>query len=153
MAEFNLPIQGMTCAACAGRVERALKKVAGVQGASVNLAREQTRIQAPEDAMPALREAVTRAGYQVPDEILVLGITGMTCASCVNRVERALRQVPGVGEVSVNLATEQAHVNAVAGTSVQALIATVRDAGYQAQPLTTIAPAVVDTRLVQERWA
>ncbi|SEP37407.1 heavy metal translocating P-type ATPase [Pseudomonas sp. Snoq117.2] len=153
MAEFNLPIQGMTCAACAGRVERALKKVAGVQEASVNLASEQTRIQAPEDAMPALREAVTRAGYQVPDEILVLGITGMTCASCVNRVERALRQVPGVGEVSVNLATEQAHVNAVAGTSVQALIATVRDAGYQAQPLTTIAPAVVDTQLVQERWA
>ncbi|OZI86692.1 hypothetical protein CFN58_09880, partial [Pseudomonas avellanae] len=83
MAEFNLPIQGMTCAACAGRVERALKKVAGVQEASVNLANEQARIEAPQDAMPALREAITRAGYGVPDETLVLSITGMTCASCV----------------------------------------------------------------------
>ncbi|MBA1245782.1 MULTISPECIES: heavy metal translocating P-type ATPase [Pseudomonas] len=153
MAEFNLPIQGMTCAACAGRVERALKKVAGVQEASVNLANEQARIEAPQDAMPALREAITRAGYGVPDETLVLSITGMTCASCVNRVERALRKVPGVGEVSVNLATEQAHVTAVAGTSVQALIAAVRDAGYQAQPPTTKVPAAENTRLTQERWA
>ncbi|WP_165681644.1 heavy-metal-associated domain-containing protein, partial [Metapseudomonas otitidis] len=85
---FDLPITGMTCASCAGRVERALAKVPGVASASVNLAREQARVQAPADALPALREAVLRAGYEVPQGRLELEIGGMTCASCAGRVER-----------------------------------------------------------------
>lgn len=109
LTELDLPVSGMTCASCAGRVERALKKVPGVAAASVNLASEQARVQAPADSLPALLAAVEQAGYQVPARSLELSIEGMTCASCVGRVERALKKVPGVREVSVNLASERAH--------------------------------------------
>ncbi|MGR1217860.1 heavy metal translocating P-type ATPase [Metapseudomonas otitidis] len=130
---FDLPITGMTCASCAGRVERALAKVPGVESASVNLAREQARVQAPADALPALREAVQRAGYEVPQGRLELEISGMTCASCAGRVERALAKVPGVLEVSVNLASERASVQRLDGVDDQALIQAVTHAGYQAR--------------------
>ncbi|MFI8135974.1 copper ion binding protein, partial [Pseudomonas aeruginosa] len=110
LTELDLPVSGMTCASCAGRVERALKKVPGVAAASVNLASEQARVQAPADSLPALVAAVEQAGYQVPARSLELSIEGMTCASCVGRVERALKKVPGVREVSVNLASERAHL-------------------------------------------
>ncbi len=92
---FDLPIAGMTCASCAGRVERALRNVSGASGVSVNLATEQARVQAPGDSLPALMEAVERAGYSVPQQTVELSIDGMTCASCVGRVERALNKVPG----------------------------------------------------------
>lgn len=92
---FDLPIAGMTCASCAGRVERALSKVSGASAVSVNLATEQARVQAPGNSLPALMEAVQRAGYSVPQQTLELNIDGMTCASCVGRVERALNKVPG----------------------------------------------------------
>jgi len=107
---FDLPIAGMTCASCAGRVERALSKVSGASAVSVNLATEQARVQAPGDSLPALMDAVERAGYSVPQQTLELNIEGMTCASCVGRVERALSKVPGVKGVSVNLANERAHL-------------------------------------------
>ncbi|TWI54795.1 Cu+-exporting ATPase [Pseudomonas duriflava] len=153
MTEFNVPIQGMTCAACAGRVERALKKVPGVQDVRVNFANEKARIEAPAEALPVLREAVVRAGYSVPDETLELAIQGMTCASCVNRVERVLHKVPGVTAVNVNLASEQARITAVAGTDIQTLLAAVAKAGYTARSLGGDAPAPPDTRLSRERWA
>ena len=92
---FDLPISGMTCASCAGRVERALRKVTGAEQVSVNLATEQARVQAPADSLPALVDAVREAGYGVPTRTLELQIVGMTCASCVGRVERALAKVPG----------------------------------------------------------
>ena len=92
---FNLPISGMTCASCAGRVERALQKVSGADQVSVNLATEQARVQAPADSLPALVEAVRGAGYGVPTRTVELQISGMTCASCVGRVERALGKLPG----------------------------------------------------------
>lgn len=91
---FNLPIAGMTCASCAGRVERALSKVAGTRAVSVNLATEQARVEAPAQSLPALMQAVEHAGYSVPVQTLELKIEGMTCASCVGRVERALGKVP-----------------------------------------------------------
>ena len=88
--QFDLPIDGMTCARCAGRVEKALTKVPGVRSVSVNLATEQARIEAPVDSLPALVEAVHQAGYSVPAHSLELDISGMTCASCAGRVEKAL---------------------------------------------------------------
>ena len=93
---FDLPIIGMTCASCAGRVERALSNVIGASAVSVNLATEQARVQAPSGSLPALMDAVEKAGYSVPQHSLELSIDGMTCASCVGRVERALNKVPGV---------------------------------------------------------
>jgi len=129
---FDLPIAGMTCASCAGRVERALSKVAGTRAVSVNLAMEQARVQASEQSLPALIEAVEQAGYHVPVQTLELSIGGMTCATCVGRVERALGKIPGVHSVSVNLANERAHVELLGQVDPQILIDAVKRAGYEA---------------------
>ncbi|MCO6056617.1 heavy metal translocating P-type ATPase [Pseudomonas sp. MOB-449] len=152
---IDLPISGMTCASCAGRVERALAKVPGVQQASVNLATEQARIQAPDDSLPALVAAVEAAGYQVPAQRLELAIGGMTCASCVGRVERALRKVPGVAEVTVNLASERAHLALFGQPDPSRLIQAVENAGYSARLVDETRPQVDDAeiRLRRERWA
>ncbi|MDO7904258.1 heavy metal translocating P-type ATPase [Pseudomonas sp. K1(2024)] len=130
---FDLPIAGMTCASCVGRVERALQKVDGAAQVSVNLATEQARIQAPASSLPALIDAVRQAGYRVPTHTLELQIGGMTCASCAGRVERALAKLPGVEQVSVNLASERAHLEVLAGMAEAALIAAVEQAGYSAR--------------------
>jgi len=152
---FDLPIAGMTCASCAGRVERALRKVSGASAVSVNLATEQARVQAPGDSLPALMEAVERAGYSVPQQTVELSIDGMTCASCVGRVERALNKVPGVKSVSVNLANERAHVELLGQVDPQALLDAVSKAGYSASVWQADHPASDNQqqRLRHERWA
>jgi Cu+-exporting ATPase len=152
---FNLPIAGMTCASCAGRVERALSKVIGASAVSVNLATEQARVQAPSDSLPALMEAVQQAGYSVPQQSLELSIDGMTCASCVGRVERALAKVPGVKSVSVNLANERAHLELLGQIDPQTLIAAVTKAGYSASIWEVEHPQTDNQqqRLHRERWA
>ncbi|HXZ92941.1 MAG TPA: heavy metal translocating P-type ATPase [Burkholderiales bacterium] len=130
---LRLPIAGMTCASCVARVEKALSAVPGVQSASVNLATEAATIKiASPVTMEALAKAVQRAGYEIAHEERDLAIRGMTCASCVARVEKALGKVPGVLSASVNLATERAHVVAVAGTGLDKLRMAVEAAGYEA---------------------
>ncbi|WP_248918526.1 heavy metal translocating P-type ATPase [Pseudomonas entomophila] len=129
---FDLPIAGMTCASCAGRVERALRKVTGTEHVSVNLATEQARVQAPADSLHALVGAVREAGYSVPTRTLELQIGGMTCASCAGRVERALGKLAGVEQVSVNLASERAHLEVLQAVDDSALISAVEKAGYSA---------------------
>jgi P-type Cu+ transporter len=131
--QIELSITGMTCASCVRRVEKALTKVPGVQDASVNLATEQAVVRFdPAQVAPAqLQAAVENAGYGVVTDHLELPITGMTCASCVNRVGKALKKVPGVLDANVNLASEQAAVTympSVAGWSE--LKAAVENAGY-----------------------
>jgi P-type Cu+ transporter len=151
---FDLPIAGMTCASCAGRVERALSKVAGARAVSVNLATEQARIEAPEGSLPALTQAVEQAGYSVPVQTLELKIEGMTCASCVGRVERALGKISGVNRVSVNLANERAHVELLSQVDSQTLIEAVRHAGYDAHVWQAEQPSDVQPhRLNRERLA
>ena len=129
---YDLPISGMTCASCAGRVERALRKVTGAEQVSVNLATEQARVQAPANSLPALVDAVREAGYSVPSRTVELQIGGMTCASCVGRVERALGKLPGVEQVSVNLASERAHLKVLEALDDSLLIDAVQKAGYSA---------------------
>ena len=129
---FDLPITGMTCASCAGRVERALRKVTGTEQVSVNLATEQARVQAPAESLPALLGAVREAGYSVPTRTVELQLGGMTCASCAGRIERALAKLPGVEQVSVNLARERAHVQLLQGVDETLLISAVEKAGYSA---------------------
>jgi heavy metal translocating P-type ATPase len=129
---LSLPVAGMSCAACAGRVERALRGVPGVTSASVNLVTERAEIEgvaAPE----ALVAAIASAGYSVPAPPQTLAIDGMTCASCVARVERALQGVPGVTHASVNLATESAHVEGPVDPT--RLIAAIKAAGYGARSI------------------
>ncbi|WP_397378870.1 heavy metal translocating P-type ATPase [Pseudomonas sp.] len=151
---YDLPISGMTCASCVGRVERALSKVAGVANVSINLASERARIEAPTGHMQQLVKAVTQAGYEVPSEELDLALSGMTCASCAGRIERVLAQQPGVLAVSVNFASERAHLHMLRGSDPQALLQAVNRAGYKASlisdPRTTEKTAA--TALRRERW-
>lgn len=153
-ATHTLPVSGMTCASCAGRVERALLKVPGVASASVNLANEQVRVESSEADVAALIEAVQKAGYGVPVQSLELAIDGMTCASCVGRVERALLKVPGVRSAAVNLASERAHVEVLGPPDPAALIQAVEAAGYHATASSERRPAAdAARRLQRERWA
>lgn len=151
---FDLPIAGMTCASCAGRVERALSKVTGTRAVSVNLATEQARVLAPEGSLPALMRAVEQAGYSVPVQTLELNIEGMTCASCVGRVERALGKIDGVNRISVNLANERAHLELLGQVDPQILIDAVKRAGYDASVWQAEQPRDAQTnRLNRERLA
>ncbi|MER2526648.1 MAG: heavy metal translocating P-type ATPase [Candidatus Competibacter denitrificans] len=140
-ATISLPIEGMSCASCVGRVEAALKKVAGVGEVAVNLATERADIH-PNGALDrqALVQAIENAGYAVPTSITELAIDGMTCASCVGRVERALKAVPGVTEAVVNLATERATVRGV--IDVAALVQAVEHVGYDAKAVPSLASVV-----------
>lgn len=135
----SLQIKGMSCASCVSRIETALKKVDGVTQASVNLATERAEITSntPIDR-EALIKAVEHAGYEVADAATELSIDGMTCASCVSRVEKALKAVPGVKEANVNLATERATITGTA--NVAALIAAIDKAGYDAKEIQTAIP-------------
>ncbi|CAB3871662.1 MULTISPECIES: heavy metal translocating P-type ATPase [Achromobacter] len=147
----SLPIEGMTCASCVGRVEKALKAVPGVNKASVNLATERADItfEGKPDVAAAV-QAVQKAGYAVAETTLELSVAGMTCASCVGRVEKALKAVPGVSSATVNLATERASITAAGGVSASALIQAVAKAGYEAR---TLSAETSDTDAVAERQA
>ena len=129
----ELPITGMTCASCVARNEKALRKVEGVDDASVNFATEKATIAFDPEVVSAdeLVHAVEAAGYGVVTAQETLPILGMTCASCVSRVERALRKPPGVLKADVNLATEKATVTYIPGqASRDDLVAAVKAAGY-----------------------
>jgi len=136
-ARLSLPIEGMTCASCVGRVERALKAVPGVHTAAVNLATERADITFTGVADPqAAVRAIESAGYAVREETTEFAIEDMTCASCVGRVEKALAQIPGVLEANINLATERARVRHLAGVvSTTDLEAAVKQAGYKPRRL------------------
>jgi Cu+-exporting ATPase len=145
--QITFPITGMTCASCSTRVEKGLKQVAGVTTVQVNLATEQASvIYDPQHVQPQqLVTAVEAAGYGVIAEQFELPITGMTCASCSTRVEKALRKTPGVLEANVNLATERATVTIAPGsTDLAALTVAVERAGYG-----VIAPAAEDNDMAE----
>jgi Cu+-exporting ATPase len=134
MKQLTLPVHGMTCASCVGHVERALRNVEGVTSASVNLATERATVELALNGtgIADLVTAVHDAGYEVPTETITLPIGGMTCASCVGHVERALKKVDGVTSASVNLATEKATVTFVPGIAgLTEFQQAVTDAGYE----------------------
>ncbi|MDW8213867.1 MAG: heavy metal translocating P-type ATPase [Roseiflexaceae bacterium] len=131
--QIHLAVTGMTCASCSARVAKALKKAPGVTDATVNLASEQAEVRFdPALVTPdRLVAAVEAAGYGVITERVDIPITGMTCASCAARVEKALRNVPGVIEASVNLASEHATVTFTpADVTWSDLVAAIENAGY-----------------------
>ena len=128
-----LSIGDMTCAACVGRVERALKKVDGVRDAVVNLATERATISFDPNLTDrqALAEAVEESGYSIRTAKVSLSIQDMTCSACVGRVERALKKVDGVRDAVVNLATERAVITYLPdAASLGQFKTAVRDAGY-----------------------
>ena len=143
-AHLILPIEGMSCASCVGRVTKALEALPGVQ-ASVNLASERADVRFdPATSGPAaLAAAVEHAGFGIRHEIRDLKISAMSCASCVAWVEAALRSVPGVIAASVNLASETARVTGLAGIMRAGdLLAALDRAGYGGEILTGDAESV-----------
>jgi len=152
-ADADFAVGGMSCASCVARIERKLTKVPGVVTASVNLATEKAHVRYDPTTVAStqLVSAIEAAGYTarplattpppaavgLPDAAQQeLTIGGMTCASCVARVERKLKRVPGVADASVNLATERASVTYDPKASTMAdLIAAVEAAGYSAAPV------------------
>jgi Cu+-exporting ATPase len=131
--ELHISVTGMTCATCSKRVEKALNKVDGVSNATVNLANEQATIcYDPSQASASnLLNTVENAGYGVVTDQIEFPVTGMTCATCSKRVEKALNKLPGVIEATVNLASEQATVfYAPAETGWNEIKHAVKKAGY-----------------------
>jgi Cu+-exporting ATPase len=131
----------MSCASCVARIEKGLANVPGVQEVSVNLAAERAALtyDPAQVGVEELIRAVREVGYEVPVETLTLSIGGMSCASCVATIERALSAVPGVVRASVNLGTEKAAVEALASVQVEALTHAVAEVGYMAAPVTEVA--------------
>ena len=115
-AGFSLGIEGMTCASCVARVEKAIAATPGVASASVNLATQRAEVVfsgAPDIA--AVVAAIGKAGYGATVETARFDIDKMSCASCVNHVEKAFKKVPGVIEANVNLAARTGTVRFAAG--------------------------------------
>src|SRR3712207_115064 len=133
LGRITIPVTGMTCASCVRRVERALSRKEGVAEASVNFAAEKASVTyeptatSPDDLIGAIKDA----GYGADVRETTFGVTGMTCVSCVGRVERVLKKVPGVLEASVNPANEKATVKCLAGeVEARELEKVVEGAGY-----------------------
>ena len=136
VTRITIGVQGMTCASCVRYVEEALAEVPGVESASVNLATERATVELDPLTVPAslLSDVLDAAGYGAVVDVVTMDVGGMTCASCVGYVERALNEVPGVVSSSVNLATERATVRYLAGaTGVDQLREAVDDAGYSVE--------------------
>ncbi|MEK8088536.1 heavy metal translocating P-type ATPase [Thermithiobacillus plumbiphilus] len=145
---IDLPVEGMTCGACAVRVERQLNRLPGVE-AAVNYGNEQAsvRFDPAQTQLSEMLAAIEKAGYAVPNARAQLAIEGMTCATCAGRVERALKRLPGVQSAEVNLASEQAFVTYVPGAiSVDEMIRAVTNAGYGATLLEGDAQAQAEAR-------
>lgn len=150
---LEIGVQGMTCASCVGRVERGLGKVEGVEAVSVNLATERAsvRFDPARTSAGTLIARVRDVGYQPVTAELDLPITGMTCANCVGRVERALGKLGGVLSADVNLASERAHVEYLPATTTPGqLKAAVREAGYGVLEAETGAASVDSQRAARE---
>ncbi|PRR69512.1 heavy metal translocating P-type ATPase [Neomoorella humiferrea] len=112
VVQVNLPIMGMSCAACVAKVEKALKNMAGVVDARVNLVAGKATVEYFPDqvGVPQMARTIQEIGYEVPEEEVLLTVRGMSCAACVARVEKAVKALPGVTSVVVNLPAESARV-------------------------------------------
>ncbi len=139
MNNETIRISGMTCAACAQRVQKAVSKLDGVGNANVNFATEKLTVEFDEQkiTIPMIRETVVNAGYGVIEDSklnqVAIPIGGMTCAACAQRVEKAIEKLEGVSKVSVNFATEKATVEYNSQViRLSAIKQSIEKAGYKA---------------------
>lgn len=149
-----IPIQGMSCASCVANVENGLQRVEGAINVSVNFGTEKATVDFdPERASPRdFVRAIEEAGYTPVIEKVTLPISGMSCASCVQNVERALQRTPGVISASVNFATERATVDFLPSqTQLRDLKQAVRDAGYDVLEVAEEAGAIDQEKLAREQ--
>ncbi len=119
LVRIDLHIEGMSCASCVTKVEKGLSKLTGVNEVNVNLATEKATVAFHPDQVSYrdMIETIDGLGYHVKTEQTILPIKGMSCASCVNKVEKALGDLPGVVDASVNFGTEEAKVNVISDTA------------------------------------
>ncbi|MEA9358487.1 heavy metal translocating P-type ATPase [Bacteriovorax sp. PP10] len=139
--EANVKINGMTCASCVNRIESQVKKVEGVIDVNVSLATETAKLTLRDNtSIKASLSAIEKSGYEVATKEKEFAVEGMTCASCVNRIESVLLKEQGVISASVNLATEKAKIKYVDGLlNEEDLIRIIAKAGYKAsRPKTNI---------------
>ncbi|MCK5434624.1 MAG: copper ion binding protein, partial [Dehalococcoidales bacterium] len=128
-----LPVTGMTCASCADTIEKGLSKLPGVSEVNVNVASEKASIEYDPSQVDtkALMDTISNVGYGVAVGKITFSVRGMTCASCVANIEKALAKVPGVISANVNLATEKAAVHYLEGEASMAdFMRAVESAGY-----------------------
>ncbi|MBS3805047.1 MAG: copper-translocating P-type ATPase [Oleiphilaceae bacterium] len=135
MQKIDIGIEGMSCASCVGRIERALDKIPGVSEARVNLANGKATVAFAEPATAGtLADAVQDAGYKPRLKSVEIPVAGMNCGSCVSRIERALNKQPGMIRASVSLTTAKAFVEFLSDTLPLASIQqAIRDTGYEPQ--------------------
>ena len=135
MQRIEIRVDGMSCASCVGRIEKALMGQRGVAEAQVNLATGKATVKFDQPATPAtLIDLIKEAGYQPRVQSAEIPVIGMTCGSCVSRVERALNKQAGMVKASVNLTTQKAFVEFLSDTlSVSRIHQAIRDAGYEPQ--------------------
>nr|QOV09068.1 Copper-exporting P-type ATPase [uncultured Dehalococcoidia bacterium] len=131
--QIVLPLTGMTCATCAATIGKGLAETLGVERANVSFAGENAVIEYDPDKLDLekIRHIVTELGYGIATKKSVFPVSGMTCATCVRHVEEALRDVPGVVTVAVNLSSEKATVEYVETADISELRRAVADAGYE----------------------
>ncbi|HUV75297.1 MAG TPA: heavy metal translocating P-type ATPase [Dehalococcoidales bacterium] len=129
----SIPITGMTCTTCAATIEKGLAETTGVEQARVNFASEKASIEYDPGkvSLAKIKDAISELGYGAATRKSIFPVGGMTCASCVARVEQALSSVPGVISANVNLASEKATVEYIAGTEFAELRRSVTEAGYE----------------------
>jgi Cu+-exporting ATPase len=133
--ELRIGVGGMSCASCVARVERAIASQPGVESATVNLAAQTAVVRFNQAEIPQLIETVRDAGYEPVIETATIGVSGMTCASCIARVERAIMALPGVLVATANLGTESVGVDFLPDTVSRGRITqAIGEAGYQAEP-------------------
>lgn len=135
VTEITLPVEGMSCAACAVRIEKNVGKLEGVKEINVNLASERARVILDgETAWTDVVARIEKTGYHVPSSELDLNIEGMTCAACSARIEKVVGRLPGIETIAVNLASEKGHVKFVPGLLQESdIIAAIEKAGYGAK--------------------
>ncbi len=135
-SKTSLPITGMTCVNCAATIEKGLAETEGVENASVNFASEKATIEYDPGKvdLTKIKDTIAELGYGIATKKSIFPVGGMTCAACVARVEEALKDVPGVVSVSVNLASEKATVEYLEGTPYTDLKKAVEEAGYELGP-------------------
>ncbi len=132
--KLDIPIRGMSCAACASRIQKGLEALQGVLSADVNFGTERATLELEGEVAGTdrIKSLVEELGYEVGTESVVLNIGGMSCAACVQRVEEALKGVEGVTDANVNFGTEQATVEYISA-GIDELKRAVQEAGYSAE--------------------
>ena len=133
LEKANIHITGMTCTTCAATIKKGLAEIPGVKHADINFATEKAFIEYDLSRvdLARIKSTISQLGYGVALKKSIFPVEGMTCASCVARVEQALSSVPGVVSASVNLASEKATAEYIEGTELAKMYRAVADAGYK----------------------